>query len=128
MGRVHDFGDRRLRLPGIAGLVTAVAGTAVIAWAGHWGATIAGAVAVVALASWLVIYVRISAPVNARLKGAAQGDDVVMHSPILTESLTGRDQVLGVLGAVFDAVDEFVLGEVLSGPAWSPSRTGLLQP
>lgn len=29
MGRVHDFGDRRLRLPGIAGLVTAVAGTAV---------------------------------------------------------------------------------------------------
>ena len=37
MGRVHDFGDRRLRLPGVAGLVTAVAGTAVIAWAGHWG-------------------------------------------------------------------------------------------
>jgi hypothetical protein len=76
MGRVHDFGDRRLRLPGIAGLVTAVAGTAVIAWAGHPGATIAGAVAMVALASWLVIYVRISAPVNARLKGAAQRGEV----------------------------------------------------
>lgn len=48
--------------------------------------------------------------------GAALADDVVMHSPILTEPLTGRDRVLGVLGAVFDAVDEFVLGEVLSGP------------
>ena len=76
MGRVHDFGDRRLRLPGIAGLVTAVAGTAVLVGAGHWGAAIAGAVAVVALASWLVIYVRISAPVNARLKGAAQRGEV----------------------------------------------------
>jgi Domain of unknown function (DUF1772) len=76
MGRVHDFGDRRLRLPGVAGLVTAVAGTAVIAWAGHWGATIASAVAVVALASWLVIYVRISAPINARLKCAAQRGEV----------------------------------------------------
>jgi hypothetical protein len=76
MGRVHDFGDRRLRLPGIAGLVTAVAGTAVIAWAGHWGAAIAGVFAVAALASWLVIYVRISAPINARLKGAAQRGEV----------------------------------------------------
>ena len=62
MGRVHDFGDRRLRVPGLAGIGTAIVGTAVPAWAGHLGATVAGAIAVVALASWLIIYARISAP------------------------------------------------------------------
>jgi hypothetical protein len=67
MGRVHDFGDRRLRVPGVAGIGTAIAGTAVVAWAGHLGATVAGAIAVVASAIWLIIYARISAPINPRL-------------------------------------------------------------
>jgi len=31
-GRVHDFGDRRLRVPGVAGLVAATLETAAIAW------------------------------------------------------------------------------------------------
>jgi hypothetical protein len=44
----------------------------VAAASGYVGASIAGAIAVVALAVWLVIYVRISAPINARLTGAAQ--------------------------------------------------------
>jgi hypothetical protein len=92
MGRVHDFGDRRLRLPGIAGLLTAVAGTAVIALTGHWDAAIAAAVAVVALASWLVIYARVSAPINARLKDAAQRGEV----PADTRQLQHRwDSVIG---------------------------------
>jgi hypothetical protein len=72
MGRVHDFGDRRLRLPGVAGISTAIAGTAVVAGAGHVGATVAGAIAVVALAIWLIIYARISAPINAGLTAASQ--------------------------------------------------------
>jgi hypothetical protein len=75
MGRVHDFGDRRLRVPGVAGIGTAVAGTAVVAWAGHLGATVAGAIAVVALAIWLIIYARISAPINARLTAASQREE-----------------------------------------------------
>ena len=64
-GRVHDFGDRRLRVPGVAGLVAAILETAVIAWAGHLATTVAGAIAVVALACWLIIYARISAPINS---------------------------------------------------------------
>ena len=72
MGRVHDFADRRLRVPGVAGIGTAIAGTAVVAATGHVGATIAGVIAVVALAIWLIIYARISAPINARLTAAAQ--------------------------------------------------------
>jgi hypothetical protein len=68
MGRVYEFGDRRLPVPGVAGIGTAIAGTAVVASAGHLGAAIAGAIAVVALAIWLFIYLRISAPINAGLQ------------------------------------------------------------
>ncbi len=72
MGRVHDFGDRRLRVPGVLGIGTAIAGTVVFAWAGHLGEAIAGAIAVLALAIWLVIYAQISAPINSRLTAASQ--------------------------------------------------------
>ena len=85
MGRVHDFGDRRLRGPGVAGLATAIAGTAVVAWAGHWGATTAGTVAVVVLASWLIIYARISAPVNARLTAASQRGELPPDARLLQQ-------------------------------------------
>src|SRR5262249_36194319 len=70
-GRVHDFGDRRLRAPGVAGLAAVTLGTAVVAWAGHLAATVADAIAVAALACWLIIYARISAPINSRVPARA---------------------------------------------------------
>lgn len=76
MGRVHEFADRRMRVPGVAGLLTAIAGTVVIGLAGHARATIPGAVAVIALVAWLVIYPRISAPINAQLTTAARCEEV----------------------------------------------------
>jgi len=85
MGRVHDFADRKLRVPGIAGIGTAIAGTAVLAWAGHLGATIAGTIAVVALASWLSIYARISAPINARLTAASQEGELPPDARLLQQ-------------------------------------------
>jgi hypothetical protein len=85
MGRVHDFGDRRLRVPGIAGIGTAIAGTAVVAWAGHSGATIAGTIAVLALASWLIIYARISAPINSRLTAASQREEIPYDARLLQQ-------------------------------------------
>lgn len=85
MGRVHDFGDRRLRVPGVAGLVTAIAGTAVIAGAGHLGATVAGAVAVGASAIWLILYVRVSAPVNSRLTAAARRGETPLDARLLQQ-------------------------------------------
>jgi hypothetical protein len=72
MGRVHELADRRMRVPGVAGLLTAIAGTVIVGLAGHARATVPGAVAVIALAAWLVIYARTSAPINARLTAAAQ--------------------------------------------------------
>lgn len=85
MGRVHDFGDRRLRVPGVAGIGTAIAGTAVVAWAGHSGATIAGTIAVLALASWLIIYARISAPINSRLTAASQREEIPSDARLLQQ-------------------------------------------
>ncbi len=72
MGRVHEFADRRMRVPGVAGLLTAIAGTVIVGLAGHARATVPGAVAVIALAAWMVIYARISAPINARLTAASK--------------------------------------------------------
>jgi hypothetical protein len=75
MGRVHEFADRRMRVPGVVGLLTTIAGSVFIGIAGHVGATISGVVAVVAQATWLVIYARISAPINARLTAAAKAGE-----------------------------------------------------
>ena len=83
MGRVHDFGDRRLRVPGVAGLVATILGTVVVAWAGHLAATVAGAIAVVALACWLIIYARISAPINSCLTAASQRDETPADARLL---------------------------------------------
>ena len=66
VGRAHDVGDRRLRVPGVAGPAAVTLGTAVVAWAGHLATTVAGAIAVIGLACWLIIYARISAPINSR--------------------------------------------------------------
>jgi len=62
-------------VPGVAGLAAVTLGTAVVAWAGHLAATVADAIAVAALACWLIIYARISAPVNSRLTAASQRDE-----------------------------------------------------
>ena len=83
MGRVHQFADRRLRIPGISGLVLAIAGTAFVAGSGQLGATIAGIVGVVASVMWLVIYSRISAPVNARLTAAALSGETPADTRLL---------------------------------------------
>ncbi len=83
MGRVHQFADRRLRIPGIAGLVLAIAGTAFVAGSGQRGAMIAGIVGVVASVAWLVIYSRISAPINARLTAAALSGETPADTRLL---------------------------------------------
>jgi hypothetical protein len=77
MGRVHEFADRRMRVPGVVGLLTTVAGSVFIGIAGHAGATISGIVAVVAEATSLVIYARISAPINARLTAASKAGETL---------------------------------------------------
>lgn len=68
LGRVHHYGDRRLPVPGIAAVLAA----AVAAIASSTTISRAGALlALLALLTWLVIYLRVSAPINKRLRAAA---------------------------------------------------------
>ncbi len=72
MGRVHDVADKRMPVPGVVGLMSAIAGTVVAANTGHLSATIAGVCAVAPLLIWLAIYVRVSAPINRQLTAASR--------------------------------------------------------
>jgi hypothetical protein len=66
MGNVHRFADRRMPAPGILGVAAAAAAAALAAAAGR-----AAAAAFLLLAGWLVLYLRISAPINRTLTAAA---------------------------------------------------------
>jgi hypothetical protein len=76
VGRGHHFGDRRLPVAGVLGVVsTAVAaGLALIARMPLTAAFAGGALLL--LVVWLVLFARISKPINARLSAAALADEV----------------------------------------------------
>ena len=58
-------------VPGVLGVV-ATAATAVLATAAaHWAQAIAAGVALIALLVWIVLYMRVSAPINRQLTAAA---------------------------------------------------------
>lgn len=73
LGRVHEYGDRRLPIPGVLSIVATAVATATAAGT---TARVAGALALVALLAWLAIYLRISAPINKTLRAAAAGHTV----------------------------------------------------
>jgi hypothetical protein len=72
MGRVHRFGDRRMPVPGVLGIVASAASAAVAAATAHWPQAIAVGVALVLLVTWLVVYTRVSAPINRRMTASAE--------------------------------------------------------
>jgi hypothetical protein len=76
MGHVHSYGDRRLAVPSALSLLSAAATTVVALVAGNGGAAVAAGLATVALAGWLAIYGRISAPINRQLTSAALAGQV----------------------------------------------------
>jgi Domain of unknown function (DUF1772) len=71
MGNVHRYGDRRMPVPGVLGLVAAAISAVFAAASGRWTQAVAAGVAVVLLLVWLLIYLRVSAPINRRLTAAA---------------------------------------------------------
>src|ERR1700742_1024044 len=71
MGNIHRYGDRRTPVPGVPGLVPAAA-SAIVATVSARGAQAGAAgVAVVLLLVWLVLYLRVSAPINHQLIAGA---------------------------------------------------------
>jgi hypothetical protein len=73
MGNVHRYGDRRMPVPGVLGMVAAAASAGLAAASGRWVAAGVAGGAFVLLVVWLVVYLRVSAPINRRLTAAADG-------------------------------------------------------
>ena len=86
MGNVHRYGDRRMPVPGVVGLVFAAASAALSAMAGRWPEAVLAAAAVVLLLTWLVLYARISAPINRQLTAAARSREVPSNARALQDN------------------------------------------
>jgi hypothetical protein len=82
-GYVHRYGDRRMPGPGVIGVVAATASTALAALAAHWAQAILAGIAVVLLLIHLLLYTRVSAPINRQLTAAAEGGRVLPHVRVL---------------------------------------------
>jgi hypothetical protein len=92
-GKVHRYGDRRMPVPGALGLIaTATAAVAAIATA-HWARAIPAGVALVLLVVWLVLYTRLSAPINRQLTAAAGAGRALPNGPALQAKW---DSIIGV--------------------------------
>ncbi|WP_156689400.1 DUF1772 domain-containing protein [Mycobacterium sp. Marseille-P9652] len=70
-GGVHRYGDRRMPVPGVLGIVATAVSAALAAVTEHWVQTVAAGAAFVLLAIWLVLYTTVSAPINRQLTAAA---------------------------------------------------------
>jgi hypothetical protein len=70
MGRVHRYGDRRMPVPGVLGVIATAASAVLAAVAAHWAQAIAAGAALVLLLIWLVLYTQVSAPINRQLTAA----------------------------------------------------------
>lgn len=86
MGNVHRFGDRRMPLPGVIGIVATAVSAALFGAVGRWTQAVPAVVALVLLLSWLVLYLRISAPINRRLTLAAENGDTPPDARQLQQS------------------------------------------
>ncbi|WP_111511286.1 DUF1772 domain-containing protein [Mycobacterium kyogaense] len=100
MGQVHRYGDRRMPLPGVLGIAGAVVPTVAGAVAGHWAQTVAAGTASVALLMWLVLYTRVSAPINRQLTAAAEAGRTLTNGRALQAKwesiITARAVLQGV--------------------------------
>ncbi|HEX4560009.1 MAG TPA: DUF1772 domain-containing protein, partial [Mycobacterium sp.] len=76
MGNVHRYGDRRMPIPGVLGIIAAATCAAVAAIAGRWVEVIPAATAVGLLLAWIALYRIVSAPINRQLTQAAAVGDV----------------------------------------------------
>jgi hypothetical protein len=83
MGYVHRYGDRRMPIPGVIAMVATAASVAVAAAAGRWATAIMAATAVTLVLVWLVLYLKLSAPINRQLTAAAQAGDVPANARVL---------------------------------------------
>ena len=83
MGNVHRFGDRRMPIPGVVGIIATAAATVLAAVAGRPTASATAGAALLLLAGWLVLYQRVSAPINRALTAAAEAHETPSNARAL---------------------------------------------
>jgi len=67
MGNIHRYGDRRMPVPGVIGMVAAAISAALAAASGHRTHACAAGVAVGLWVVWLLLYLTVSKPINQQL-------------------------------------------------------------
>ncbi len=92
-GGVHRYGDRRMPVPGALGVLATTASAVLAAVAAHWAQAIAAGFALVLLVIWLVLYARVSAPINRQLTAAADADRPLPNGRALQAKW---DRIIGV--------------------------------
>jgi hypothetical protein len=83
MGYVHRYGDRRMPLPGVIGMVGAAASAALAAVAGSGATAIMATAALALLLVWIVLYLKVSAPINRQLTAAASAGEIPANARVL---------------------------------------------
>jgi hypothetical protein len=83
MGSVHRYGDRRMPLPGVLGVVAAATSAVLAGVTGHWSQTIAAGAALLLLLVWIVLYTQVSAPINRQLTAAADAGQTLPNGRAL---------------------------------------------
>lgn len=86
MGRVHQYGDRRLPIPGVIGILAAAITTVARANSGSSAGVVMAGTALLATLVWLCLYLRVAAPVNRALTAAA----IAHVTPANSRSLQSR--------------------------------------
>jgi hypothetical protein len=92
MGRVHQYGDRRMPVPGVLGIVGSAATAVLATVAAHWAQAIAAGTALVLLVVWIVLYTQVSAPINRQLTAAADAGQLLPEGRALQAKW---DRVIG---------------------------------
>ncbi|WP_342800414.1 DUF1772 domain-containing protein [Nocardia sp. No.11] len=67
----HYYGDKRMPIAGVGGVVTAILTLVIALSAGQLGAAVAAGISVAALLTWLAFYVRVAKPINSQQTAAA---------------------------------------------------------
>ncbi|RPE78370.1 MULTISPECIES: DUF1772 domain-containing protein [unclassified Frondihabitans] len=109
MGNVHRFGDQRMPVPGVVGLVGSLAAAVLAALTGHAATAALAGTALVLLVVWLVLYTRVSAPINRALTEAADRGATPANARALQ---AGWDRII-VLRAALQGVALLALGLTL---------------
>jgi Domain of unknown function (DUF1772) len=83
MGSVHRYGDRRMPVPGVLGVIATATSVVAATVAAHRAQAIAAAAALVLLLVWLMLYARVSAPINRQLTAAADAGHSLPNGRVL---------------------------------------------